>query len=87
LKTVLGETDISVHLVEVSLKLSQFQAECLTGDNTQPNDGDQPVYRSGTTRTGLPVYWYHRIEDIPRGTDASNCYAITQTLVDGKLTS
>uniref|UniRef100_A0A673JYN8 Protein arginine methyltransferase NDUFAF7 n=1 Tax=Sinocyclocheilus rhinocerous TaxID=307959 RepID=A0A673JYN8_9TELE len=67
LKTVLGETDISVHLVEVSPKLSQFQAECLTGDNTQPNDGDQPVYRSGTTRTGLPISWYRRIEDIPRG--------------------
>ncbi|KAF4099088.1 protein arginine methyltransferase NDUFAF7, mitochondrial isoform X2 [Onychostoma macrolepis] len=67
LKTVLGETEISVHLVEVSPKLSQFQAECLTGDNTQLNDGDQPVYRSGTTRTGLPVYWYRRIEDIPRG--------------------
>uniref|UniRef100_A0A8C1FKJ8 Protein arginine methyltransferase NDUFAF7 n=1 Tax=Cyprinus carpio carpio TaxID=630221 RepID=A0A8C1FKJ8_CYPCA len=67
LKTVLGETDISVHLVEVSPKLSQFQAECLTGDNTQPSDGDQPVYRSGTTRTGLPIYWYRRIEDIPRG--------------------
>lgn len=67
LKTVLGETDISVHLVEVSPKLSQFQAECLTGGNTQSSDGDQPVYRSGTTRTGLPIYWYRRVEDIPRG--------------------
>ncbi|XP_073672820.1 protein arginine methyltransferase NDUFAF7, mitochondrial isoform X1 [Garra rufa] len=67
LKAVLGETDISVHLVEVSPKLSQFQAECLTGDKAQTCNDDQPAYRSGTTHTGLPIYWYHRIEDVPRG--------------------
>ncbi|XP_050948083.1 protein arginine methyltransferase NDUFAF7, mitochondrial [Labeo rohita] len=67
LKAVLGETDISVHLVEVSPKLGQFQAECLTGDKTQTCNDDQPAYRSGTTRTGLPIYWYRRIEDVPRG--------------------
>ncbi|XP_067240803.1 protein arginine methyltransferase NDUFAF7, mitochondrial isoform X2 [Chanodichthys erythropterus] len=67
LKAVLGETDISVHLVEVSPKLSQLQAKCLTGDQTWTCNDDQPVYRSGTTCTGLPIYWYHRIEDVPRG--------------------
>ncbi|XP_051732094.1 protein arginine methyltransferase NDUFAF7, mitochondrial isoform X3 [Ctenopharyngodon idella] len=67
LKVVLGETDISVHLVEVSPKLSQLQAKCLTGDQTWTCNDDQPVYCSGTTCTGLPIYWYHRIEDVPRG--------------------
>ncbi|KAK7133508.1 hypothetical protein R3I94_015402 [Phoxinus phoxinus] len=67
LKAVLGETDISVHLVEVSPKLSQLQAKCLTGDQTWTCNDDQLVYRSGTTFTGLPINWYHRIEDVPRG--------------------
>ncbi|XP_051510794.1 protein arginine methyltransferase NDUFAF7, mitochondrial isoform X2 [Myxocyprinus asiaticus] len=68
LKAVLGKVDLSVHLVEISPKLSQVQADCLTTDQTQAFDGDDvPVYRSGTTNTGLPVYWYRQIEDVPRG--------------------
>ncbi|XP_051954585.1 protein arginine methyltransferase NDUFAF7, mitochondrial [Xyrauchen texanus] len=68
LKAVLGKVDLSVHLVEISPKLSQVQADCLTADQTQVFDGDDvPVYRSGTTNTGLPVYWYRQIDDVPRG--------------------
>lgn len=67
LKGVLGETGISIHLVEVSPKLSQVQAECLTGNQTQTYDNNHTFYRSGTTCTGLPIYWYHSIEDVPRG--------------------
>ncbi|KAI5608062.1 protein arginine methyltransferase NDUFAF7, mitochondrial precursor [Silurus asotus] len=59
---------VSVHLVEVSPKLSEVQAHCLAGENTQVCVSDNEcVYRTGTTHTGLPVSWYHRIEDIPRG--------------------
>lgn len=67
LKGVLGETGISIHLVEVSPKLSQVQAECLTGNQTQTYTNNHAFYRSGTTCTGQPIYWYHRMEDIPRG--------------------
>lgn len=69
LKSVLGEAEVSLHLVEVSPKLSQVQAEHLTIDQQQDYDAkEELVYRSGTTHTGLPVCWYRRIEDVPKGT-------------------
>lgn len=68
LKSVLGEAEVSVHLVEVSPKLSQVQAEYLTSDQKLVcDDENELVYRSGTTHAGLPVYWYRRIEDVPKG--------------------
>lgn len=68
LKTVLSGTAISVHLVEVSPKLSQVQAQCLTGDQSQVSASEnEPAYRMGTTSTGLPISWYRRIDDVPKG--------------------
>ncbi|XP_056620165.1 protein arginine methyltransferase NDUFAF7, mitochondrial isoform X1 [Triplophysa dalaica] len=68
LKSVLGEAEVSLHLVEVSPKLSQVQAERLTRDQQQEFDAkEELVYRSGTTHTGVPVCWYRRIEDVPKG--------------------
>ncbi|XP_030626736.1 protein arginine methyltransferase NDUFAF7, mitochondrial [Chanos chanos] len=66
LKGALGGAEVSVHLVEVSPKLSQVQAQCLTGDQNQVHE-DQSVYRTGTSASGLPISWYHRIDDVPRG--------------------
>lgn len=68
LGTVLAGAAISVHLVEVSPKLSQVQAQCLTGDQSQVSASeDEPAYRTGTTTTGLPISWYRRINDVPKG--------------------
>ncbi|KAM4633942.1 protein arginine methyltransferase NDUFAF7, mitochondrial [Polymixia lowei] len=68
LRSALGEAAVSVHLVEVSPRLSQVQAQCLTRDQNQVSASeDEPVYRHGTTTTGLPVAWYRRLEDVPRG--------------------
>ncbi|XP_041722011.1 protein arginine methyltransferase NDUFAF7, mitochondrial isoform X1 [Coregonus clupeaformis] len=68
LRGALGEAAVSVHLVEVSPKLSQVQAQCLTGDQSQVSASeDEPVYRQGTTTTGLPISWYRNLDDVPRG--------------------
>ncbi|MBN3275538.1 NDUF7 methyltransferase, partial [Polyodon spathula] len=68
LKSVVGESALSVHLVEVSPKLSEVQSQSLTGEDSQAADNENdPVYRRGTTKTGHPVYWYRGIDDVPRG--------------------
>ncbi|MCI4389615.1 hypothetical protein PGIGA_G00100240 [Pangasianodon gigas] len=68
LQSALCGASVSVHLVEVSPKLSEVQAHCLAGENTQVCVSDEEsVYRTGTTHTGVPVSWYRRIDDIPRG--------------------
>ncbi|KAJ8393012.1 hypothetical protein AAFF_G00069160 [Aldrovandia affinis] len=68
LRAALGETALSVHLVEVSPRLSEVQARTLTGERSQASSSeDEPVYRRGSTSTGLPVSWYRRLEDVPKG--------------------
>uniref|UniRef100_A0A8C7UKY2 Protein arginine methyltransferase NDUFAF7 n=1 Tax=Oncorhynchus mykiss TaxID=8022 RepID=A0A8C7UKY2_ONCMY len=68
LRGALGGAAVSVHLVEVSPKLSQVQAQFLTGDQSQVSASeDEPVYRQGTTTTGLPISWYRNLDDVPRG--------------------
>ncbi|KAG7316424.1 hypothetical protein KOW79_019965 [Hemibagrus wyckioides] len=68
LQSVLCGASVSVHLVEVSPKLSEVQAHCLVGETAQVCVSDEEsVYRTGTTHTGIPVSWYRIIEDIPRG--------------------
>uniref|UniRef100_A0A4W5MRJ0 Protein arginine methyltransferase NDUFAF7 n=1 Tax=Hucho hucho TaxID=62062 RepID=A0A4W5MRJ0_9TELE len=66
LRGALGGAAVSVHLVEVSSKLSQAQA--LTRDQSQVwAREDEPVYRQGTTTAGLPISWYRNLDDVPRG--------------------
>ncbi|XP_036397931.1 protein arginine methyltransferase NDUFAF7, mitochondrial [Megalops cyprinoides] len=68
LRGALGGAALSLHLVEVSPRLSQVQARCLTGDqNRASGSEEEPTYRRGTSTTGLPVAWYRRLEDVPRG--------------------
>ena len=69
LRSVLSETSVSLHLVEVSAALSLVQAQNLTGNSCQEVDSeDDRVYRRGETPSGLPVSWYRRLEDVPAGT-------------------
>ncbi|XP_069881491.1 protein arginine methyltransferase NDUFAF7, mitochondrial isoform X1 [Dipodomys merriami] len=68
LGSVLKTCDISVHLVEVSQKLSEFQALTLT-DKKIPleRDAESLVYMKGVTKSGIPVSWYRDLKDVPKG--------------------
>uniref|UniRef100_UPI00398EE245 protein arginine methyltransferase NDUFAF7, mitochondrial isoform X3 n=1 Tax=Pristiophorus japonicus TaxID=55135 RepID=UPI00398EE245 len=68
LRSVLRESEISVHLVEVSPKLGEVQAELLTeGEQHLLHDPSGAIYKSGTTKTKLPISWYKDLEDVPKG--------------------
>ncbi|XP_023591711.1 protein arginine methyltransferase NDUFAF7, mitochondrial isoform X2 [Trichechus manatus latirostris] len=68
LGSVLKNSDISVHLVEVSQKLSEIQAVTLIEENVplERNAGSL-VYMKGVTKSGLPISWYRDIQDVPKG--------------------
>uniref|UniRef100_A0A8B9IBV2 Protein arginine methyltransferase NDUFAF7 n=1 Tax=Anser brachyrhynchus TaxID=132585 RepID=A0A8B9IBV2_9AVES len=67
LASLLSKCDVSVHLVEVSPKLSETQAQMLTGGNVQSNSEDEAAYMKGISKTGIPIYWYRGIQDVPQG--------------------
>ncbi len=65
---------ISLHLVEVSPKLSAMQEAKLTGASISedsytemnPTIDDIP-YRTTISHTGVPVSWYSHISQVPKG--------------------
>ncbi|XP_067418782.1 protein arginine methyltransferase NDUFAF7, mitochondrial [Emydura macquarii macquarii] len=68
LGSLLNQCDISIHLVEVSPKLSELQALTLTGGKIQPElDVTSPVYMKGISKTGIPIFWYQELQDVPQG--------------------
>ncbi|XP_051867287.1 protein arginine methyltransferase NDUFAF7, mitochondrial [Pristis pectinata] len=68
LSSVLRACEISVHLVEVSPKLSETQARLLTeGEHCLLHDPSAAVYKTGITKTGLPISWYKDLQDVPKG--------------------
>ncbi|XP_071891751.1 protein arginine methyltransferase NDUFAF7, mitochondrial [Anas platyrhynchos] len=67
LASLLSKCDLSIHLVEVSPKLSETQAQMLTGGKVQSNPEDEAAYMKGISKTGIPVYWYRGIQDVPQG--------------------
>lgn len=59
----------SLHLVEVSPYLSEIQAKrlCSKYVETKAEDADTiPYYRKGETLSGVQVYWYRTVEQIPK---------------------
>ncbi|XP_062980361.1 protein arginine methyltransferase NDUFAF7, mitochondrial isoform X2 [Elgaria multicarinata webbii] len=66
LSSLLSKCDISVHLVEVSPKLSEIQASVLTEEKTELQEGPS-AYLQGVTKTGLPISWYRDLNDVPIG--------------------
>lgn len=52
--------------MEVSPKLSEIQASVLTEENTKLPDSSA-AYMQGITKTGLPVFWYRDLNDVPVG--------------------
>ncbi|GCC22717.1 hypothetical protein chiPu_0001105 [Chiloscyllium punctatum] len=68
LNSMLKDSEISVHLVEVSPKLGEVQAQLLTeGEQHLRHDPNGAIYKTGTTKTGLPISWYKDLQDVPRG--------------------
>jgi NADH dehydrogenase [ubiquinone] 1 alpha subcomplex assembly factor 7 len=57
----------SLHLVEMSPYLSNLQARKLCYSSSEMDTSKVfPYYRMGETLTGVKIFWYRRIEDIPR---------------------
>ncbi|KAF8358002.1 hypothetical protein PRIPAC_92997, partial [Pristionchus pacificus] len=65
-----GEKDVSLHLVEASDSLIDEQEYTLCGQKTSncstPSEGQKWI-RANRTTTGVPVYWYANIDDLPDG--------------------
>ena len=62
--------NVSLHMVEVSPKLSSMQAEKLSGqpaDEATNLDISEACYRRCTSKQGIPVSWYRQLSDVPRG--------------------
>lgn len=60
---------ISLHLVEVSPFLSEVQARrlcCQHSDTKKEDEGTVPYFRKGETVSGIQVYWYRSIEQVPK---------------------
>ncbi|XP_066474005.1 protein arginine methyltransferase NDUFAF7, mitochondrial isoform X2 [Tiliqua scincoides] len=77
LSSLLSKCDISVHLVEVSPKLSEIQASTLTDKKIKLMDNSS-VYMQGVTKTGLPIFWYRDLNDVPEG----NCFYLAHEFLD-----
>lgn len=68
LGSVLKNCDISIHLVEVSQKLSEIQALTLTDEKVPlEQSAGSPVYMKGVTKSGIPISWYRDLQDVPKG--------------------
>lgn len=64
------KTSLSLHMIEISEKLSQMQEEKLssTTDNTSNSSSDnQPHYKSCVSKHGPSVYWYRDVQEVPAG--------------------
>nr|XP_056708481.1 protein arginine methyltransferase NDUFAF7, mitochondrial [Euleptes europaea] len=66
LNSLLSKCDISVHLVEISPKLSEIQALTLAEEKVELMDSS-PAYMQGVAKTGLPIFWYRDMNDVPVG--------------------
>lgn len=60
------QQNMSVHLVEVSPYLAKAQAGRLCYQQSEHSDGAEKFYMQGETISGIPIYWYHRLEDVPQ---------------------
>lgn len=59
----------TLHLVEVSPYLSELQAKrlCCQSTETKKEDLDSiPYYRKGESVSGINIFWYRQLEDVPK---------------------
>lgn len=52
--------------MEVSPKLSEIQALTLAEERVELTD-NSPAYMQGVAKTGLPIFWYQDLRDVPAG--------------------
>ena len=74
---MLKNCGISIHMVEVSEKLSEIQALTLTEEKIplERNAGSS-VYMKGVTKSGIPISWYRDLHDVPKGNYFTLCNEI-----------
>ena len=76
---VTKNADMSLHLVEVSPKMSAMQAAKLT-DNVPVESSDTEMdenkipYRQAISKTGVPVSWYTHLSQVPKGERVAMCF-------------
>ena len=63
---------LSLHLVEVSEKLSEMQETKLSGKPAEAvlvdsNTNASPYYKESKSKHGPSVYWYKDLREVPRG--------------------
>lgn len=57
---------VSIHLVELSPYLSQLQAQRIGASSQElPENSEEKYYRYGETLSGVKVFWYRRLQDVP----------------------
>ncbi|KAM6459567.1 protein arginine methyltransferase NDUFAF7, mitochondrial [Liasis olivaceus] len=66
LSSILANCEISIHLVEVSPKLSEIQASVLTKEKTELPESSS-AYMHGISKTGIPIFWYRNLNEVPGG--------------------
>jgi NADH dehydrogenase [ubiquinone] 1 alpha subcomplex assembly factor 7 len=57
---------LSIHLVELSPYLSKLQSQKLCYSSSEVDTNNFPYHRMGETLGGTKVFWYNRLEDIPK---------------------
>lgn len=60
-----SKNSLSIHLVEVSPYLAKAQAGLLCYTVSEGSSSEK-FYLRGETVTGIPIFWYKHLEDVPR---------------------
>ncbi|KAK6641147.1 hypothetical protein RUM44_012856 [Polyplax serrata] len=71
LKTLKATSDLSIHLVEVSPQLATLQTHNLCNDvigigMVQQTVKGNKFYRANKINDEIPVYWYEKLENVPK---------------------
>uniref|UniRef100_A0A8C5SDC4 Protein arginine methyltransferase NDUFAF7 n=1 Tax=Laticauda laticaudata TaxID=8630 RepID=A0A8C5SDC4_LATLA len=66
MSSILANCEISIHLVEVSPKLSEMQASVLTKEKVELPESSC-AYMHGISKTGIPIFWYRNLNEVPEG--------------------
>lgn len=56
----------SMHMVELSPYLSKVQAQSLCYQHNLMEDNSLPYYQKGETASGVEIFWYKHLEDVPQ---------------------
>ncbi|XP_055697723.1 protein arginine methyltransferase NDUFAF7 homolog, mitochondrial [Phlebotomus papatasi] len=62
----LSSPDLSVHLVEISPFMCQAQANRLCFTHDEVTDPQSKHHYAGETLSGVKIFWYRSLEDVPR---------------------